>query len=381
MNIITNKNQNMKYLTLFYLFFLIAGHKNYAQTEKLTKYNIKEWIDQKKPVFITGISTVSDSKPKTTPAHLHNAFSFIDKTNLQSNQTNVYSSIAYLKEHYHNELYLLPQGTKGAVYPISIINDSIIICLSNPSNPEKRPLIVFSSSAIERGEISGRPIEFEENNIINFIYSIRNAITVSDLSNLECLVESILKKYNIQNEFTLQDYLAAYVNEYQTLIRKSNTLTTRNNDKNNPNDYYIDFTISIENFDFTSSTFPIYLKQIDKVSKTFEGYSENINFYFLNEFIVDKSHFSSIYSDLDGSKENNYYQGNNDKLNLNYKMNIPMNIQKARELANKLNENRIATLRLYLSPLKYRQNSKKPLFANCETIIVPFTTENYQIVL
>lgn len=368
----------MKNLFLFFMLLSLGMANTFAQTKKLTRNNINEWILQKKPLFLTGNSNSqilkeeSDSEQALDElrGNFPDDFIFINQSPVEDEI--IYSSVALFEESY-SELTMLTIGTKAAIYPISITNDSIVICVSNPSNTDSRQKILFNLSAIEKGEISARPVEFEEKNIQKYFFTTRNISNLNDLSTLKCVVNRALDTYLIPNEFTKQDYLSSYLNEYKAKL----TPNINQSSASIRSEFYIDFSIKLNNYDFDSSTFPIELEQLDGVSKSFENYPVGVSFNISNNpFVIDAYHFHARFVDLQGRSLN--YSNNT---HFKSSFDLAMNNQKARDIASKLNEERTATLRLYLSPIKIKSATSTPKTSDCDSIRVPFTFDTYELIL
>ncbi len=368
----------MKHLFLFFMLLSLGITNTFAQTKKLTRNNINEWIQQKKPLFLTGHSNShilkeeNDSEQALDELKGNFPDDFIIVDVGSSEDEIIYSSVAIINETY-GELTMLNMGTKAAIYPISITNDSIVICVSNPSNTESRQKILFNLSAIEKGEVSARPVEFEQKNMQKYFFTTRNVSNLNDLPTIKCIFNRALDNYLIPNEFTKQDYLSSYVNEYRANL----TPNINQSSAATGNEFYIDFAIKLNNYDFDSSSFPIDLEELEGISKSFDNYPLGVSFNFSNNpFVVDAHHFHAKFVDLDGRSMNysNYTL-------FRRSFNLAINNQKARDIASKLNEERTATLRLFISPIKIKPATATNKSSDCASIIVPFTFEKYELIL
>jgi hypothetical protein len=338
--------------------FLGISLNSFAQQSELSKSNINQWIDERLPLFITGTSSeVKDGN--NVPAFFSSIAPTLSNWEVESNKKiTTVSSVALIQK---NEIIMAPVGARMSIYPIAIFNDSIIICTRNPKQGTEyanikaydiNEFVLFTLTAIELGEISDYPFELSKSFISRHFYTLRNQIDFStyDLSGIRCFIKDIINNYIWTDEFVRNDYQEKYINIFSTFLSDENQMER----PESLNSIFVDYEAKLGEYSFESNSFPITFGKIDFVSNSLQGYYHNIEFEFggkeitipkdrLNPGRTNPSEYNYIESFQIPTQSYEYWNYNT------YKLPVPTN--KARELANRLNENRIIRIRIFLDPM------------------------------
>lgn len=263
--------------------FRVFGLHFYCLSTKvsLNKNNIQDWINNKKPLFVTGTSTQNN-----TGSNLSYLFSGLVETpqtlrldHLSSIKTA--SAVALICENQDEiEVVMAPIGLSVAVYPITIFNDSIVICTRNPkpgnsyNDVNAYPLndfVFFTKNAIELGEISEVPYEMSSAYLKRFFYSVRNIAqcSPSNPSELKCIIQKFMDKYKWLDEFQKQDYLDKYLEDCSVSYLPLRSQMSR---PSTLEPFYVEIKAKLGEYSFEKSAFPFRLGKMTGFSTSLSGW-------------------------------------------------------------------------------------------------------------
>lgn len=357
-----------------------------SQEIRLNPFNINEWISNRKPLFLTGKSK-SPGLENVIPTSFEVLNSRIGGYKSHGiNGLRTASSVALV---YQGELIMAPLEMRTAIYPLSIINDTVIVCTTRPKpgnnysnigSYEVNDLVLFSINAIKVGEVSEIPAEMDAEFLKRFFYTIRNVAEVPNVTALKCFISEEMKKYEWVDEFVRQDYFNKFQKIYGGFLPIRSTMV-------NPSPmetFYVEYALKIEDYSFEKKAFSIKFGKITKTSPSFLGYpckieiSLNQKTFSGEPLEVEKITFNnSSYDFNEEPDEYGYFNENSGQENYFY-----MSPEQARNLVNSLNEERIIKLRLIVSPKKYQLTKLKPLCDDNGNIlsVIPFEFLRYEIV-
>jgi hypothetical protein len=192
-----------------------------------------------------------------------------------------YSFLYQLETYDPNELRAVPLSFKQVLYPVKSINDSIIQVKSYSDT-----YFLSTKKAIEYGEISELPIEFEDSNLDPIVYYFKSINNKSNINNtIKCYVDSVLDKYDWLNEFVKYDYSNLIT---QKVIENVNSYQISNDH------FYKVYESNFEVFNFDSKTFSVNLNKLLSQSDFF-------NNDFKNQLFIENSINSKnwIYDNFD----------------------------------------------------------------------------------
>lgn len=343
-------------VVLFYA-LVLAPLSLIAQDEILNQNNIQNWISKRRPLFITGISklnTYGNNVPALFSAIAPSAKNY-EVRNINSLKTQ--SAVALIHQE---EILMAPIGLRIAIYPITIFNDSVVVCTRNPkpgnryyeiNSYELNDFVLFTKNAIELNEISGHPYEMSTNYIDRLYYSIRNLIETQNTGMFEvkCFVSAFLDRYKWLDEFLKQDYINQYTIDYKSYQPVLTSMTR----PSNLSTLYVEYLVKLNEYSFEQSAFPISLGEIVGISAGLEGFSHDIQ-YTLNDKIIDidKPLFNKGSAGFDEYRFiEQFIDDENDDDFFGYeKYMLPIAKDEARAIASSLNEDRTIRLRIILEP-------------------------------
>lgn len=321
---LTNVN-NMKYIYCFLLFILNSGYikaqNNSNSTESDLFYkedntekkednksntvvlqqnnnpksNFSDFINSKKPFFLTGKSL---SPIKNRSYYNNEGFELF------------YNSI-YKYDKYSNELEFVSLNNKEILYFSRVINDSIIEAKSNSKS------YFIYKKALNINQIKNEPIELDDEYLKPVILYFSNFNNNSNIRNsIKCYVETKLKDYDWKSEFDKEDYVVLITQKILNNINKNNNLKA--------NLFYKEYTAIFGNYNFENNIYDVDISEIIGSSEFFNNDFEN------------RTEYKSIYG----------YTKNADN-NLEVKCNPTI----AREIATLFDSERKINIRMELIPL------------------------------
>lgn len=356
-----------------------------SQETTLNPFNINEWISNRKPLFLTGTSK-SPAFGNIIPASFEVLNSRID--DYKSDEIKGLRTASSVALIYKGELNMAPLDMRISIYPLSIVNDTLIVCTRKPkpgnnyfnlASYDVNDLVIFSINAIELGEVSEIPVEMTYDFLKRFYYSIRNVAEIPDVTSLKCLILDEMKKYEWVDEFVKQDYFNKFQKIYGELLPIRSTMV-------NPSPmepFYLDYAVKIEDYSFEKKAFSIKFGKITNTSPSFYAYPCKIEISLNQKTIsgeplgVEEITFNHSSNDLNEDTDDGYF--NDSWGNESY---FYMSPEQARNLVNSLNEKRVIKLRLIVTPRKYQLTKLKPLCDDNGNIIsiIPFEFLRYEIV-
>lgn len=288
------------YLLIFCLFFF---GKTIAQSDSTNSQN-DIFYSESEPVKknINSTSTSANNlnldKNLMNKLLLNNKPFFLTRNSGSLNYHNVesdefeYSFIYQLESDDPNELRSVPLNIKQVLYPVKSINDTIIQVKSYSDT-----YFLSTNNAIEYGEISEFPIEFENHNMEPIVFYFKSIKNKSNINNIvKCYVDSVLDDYNWLNEFVKYDY--------SNLITQK-ILENINSFQISDDNFYKEFESSFDVFNFNTNTFKVSLDKLLKQSHFFnndfknrlyiKNTNDNINWIYDNfEFVCSNEEARKI---------------------------------------------------------------------------------------
>ncbi len=353
----------------------------FAQMENLSRTNVSEWINNKRPLFITGFSDrleYGNNVPQI--------FSAIT-SNMQGYRTNNnFKSASYVILFHENELLLSPIGYKTTIYPIKYLNDTIVICTKNPKKGNNyfdigsydlEDLVLFSLTAIDREEVSSQPYEFNSQYIKRLFYTLQYSVNISVGNDYSCIVKDLLNQYNWSDEFIKQDI-------YNENLESFNQYAAKNLNNEYPStyeEYFLDYRVKFNDYSFDKNEFPIQFGELVNFSSSLLAYNFDINLSINESFKkIDNSLFHYLENDNFDNLFNKLDKANNEYFNYD-EYYLPMSVSDARNLLTKFNDQRVTTIRFYISPIDNKVFEKKQLCSGDSRYFspVPFKIIKYII--
>lgn len=374
------------------IFFMGIALNVFSQKLIFNKNTISEFISKRYPLFLTGKTKAynTENKPGSDFTNVMPQIN-VDQ-NPDSEGNNTYSSVVMV---YRGELMKADLKLRAAVYPISVYDDSIVICTLNPrqgsmySNPdsyEKDDLVLISMSAYNKGEITELPYEMTPDYAKRFLYSIRNIAKIPDLGSLKCFLTEELNKYNWSNEFVRQDYFDLLQKTYSSLLPLRNDMLLPSYIK----PFYVDIAVKLGDYSFDKSTFPINFGKVLKVSPGLNHFSHDIEISFNNRQIsgnnlkLDYTLLNPTITKKDSYFENSLYANETDIFSNweydNHMLYIPS--EKARSIVNMFEDNRVLFLRLFIEPVRIPLTNQMNICFQERSQLdkIPFVLVSYNII-
>jgi hypothetical protein len=272
---------NMKYLLCFFIFLIFEGlnaqtdtnnkesdlfykednsenntdsrtNNTTLQTKKYNfeKSNFSDFIDNNKPIFLTGKSSNPLKKSD-----------YYDDDNLEL----CYNSI-YEVEKYSNELRKIPLTERDVLYFSRVINDVVIEAKSN-----SRTYYVYKV-AFDYNQVSSTLIELNDDFLIpvNLYFSnFKNNTSIQQ--SVRCYAKSRLDDYNWKSEFDKEDYVNLVTNK---ILNNLKSIIGQNG-----NSYYKIYEGIFGSYNFENNTYNVDLSQQIGVSDFFKNDFDNRIFY------------------------------------------------------------------------------------------------------
>ncbi len=264
------------YILIFFLFFfgLINAQTYSTNSENDIFYSESELVQKNTNSFSNKSNNLNLNKDffdgflnNKKPFFLTRKSGKLNYYNISSDEF-VYSFIYKLESNDPNELRSVPLDFKQVLYPVKLINDTIVQVESKTDT-----YFLSTKKALEYGEINEFPIEFSDSNLDPIVYYFKKLNNKTDINNLiKCYVDAKLDEYDWLNEFVKYDFsinitkkIAENIKSYQFSY----------------DSFYKEFKCNFGMFNFGTNKFNVSLNKLLKQSHFFDNDFKN-NIYIKN---------------------------------------------------------------------------------------------------